>query len=271
MANMPGPLRPVEPALGFLYDRSPWFSVLSRRNRTPGGEDTMRCIAIFTASSGWILLRPDVGIGSDAKESRVAPTRSTSQVTRLEVTRDTWVSEVGQEADGNNGGAPRLKLKSIQEMTLIDVDPAPLRGRVIAAAALHLKSAGDPPLRRVTVGGIGAQWFEGSGTGYREQPGGATFRHRRHPDLPWSIGRPGGDHLPCDPGQWRHELGDGRRDPAGQRRLADDRRSSRPFSPPAPRGSATGSWSSTTPGRSGPARANRFEFRPLSQPVCVQS
>jgi len=40
------------------------------------------------------------------------------------VSRDTWVSEVGQEADGNNGGAPRLKLKSIQEMTLIDVDPA---------------------------------------------------------------------------------------------------------------------------------------------------
>ena len=77
-------------------------------------------------------------------------------------------------------------------MTLIDVDPAPLRGRAIAAA-LHLKSAGDPPLRRVTVGGIGAQWFEGSGSGYAQQAGGATFRHRRHPDLPWSIARPGGD------------------------------------------------------------------------------
>ena len=47
---------------------------------------------------------------------------------RLDVTRDTWVSEVGAEADGNNGGASRLKLKSIQEMSLIDVDPAPLRG-----------------------------------------------------------------------------------------------------------------------------------------------
>jgi hypothetical protein len=108
------------------------------------------------------------------------------------VTRDTRVSEVGQEADGNNVGAPRLKLESIQEMTLIDVDPAPLRGRAIAAA-LHLKSAGDSPLRRVTVGGIGAQWFEGSGSGYAQQAGGATFRHRRHPDLPWSIARPGGD------------------------------------------------------------------------------
>ena len=45
-----------------------------------------------------------------------------SQVLRLDVTRDTWVSEVGREADGNNGGASRLKLKSIQEMTLVDVD-----------------------------------------------------------------------------------------------------------------------------------------------------
>ena len=41
---------------------------------------------------------------------------------RLDVTRDTWVSEVGPKADGNNGGASRLKLKSIQEMTLLDID-----------------------------------------------------------------------------------------------------------------------------------------------------
>ena len=154
----------------------------------------MRCIAIFTASLVGFFFGPLILASAQvARESRAAPPASTSQVTRLEVSRDTWVSEVGQEADGNNGGAPRLKLKSIQEMTLIDVDPAPLRGRAIAAAALHLKSAGDPPLRRVTVGGIGAQWFEGSGSGYAQQAGGATFRHRRHSDLPWSIARPGGD------------------------------------------------------------------------------
>ena len=44
---------------------------------------------------------------------------------------------------------------------------------------------------RVTVSSVGAEWFEGTGTGYAIQPGGATFRHRRHPDLAWSIG--GGD------------------------------------------------------------------------------
>ena len=41
---------------------------------------------------------------------------------RLDVTRDAWISDVGPEADGNNGGAPRLKLKSIQEMSLVDID-----------------------------------------------------------------------------------------------------------------------------------------------------
>jgi len=131
----------------------------------------MRCIAIFTASLLGLFFGPLILASAQvARESRAAPPASTSQVTRLEVSRDTWGSDVGQEADGNNGGAPRLKLKSIQEMTLIDVDPAPLRGRAIAAAALHLKSTGDPPLRRVTVGGIGAQWFEGSMRSKRAAP-----------------------------------------------------------------------------------------------------
>jgi hypothetical protein len=110
---------------------------------------------------------------------------------RLDVTHDTWVSGVGNEADGNNGGAARLKLKSIQEMTLLDVDARSLAGRTIRAVTMHLKLAGDEPLRRVTVSTVGAEWFEGTGSGYAVQPGGATFRHRRHPDLPWSIS--GGD------------------------------------------------------------------------------
>jgi hypothetical protein len=110
---------------------------------------------------------------------------------RLDVTRDTWVSDVGREVDGNNGGAARLKLKSIQEMSLLDVDAALLRGWVIRSATLHMRKTGDESLRRVTVSSVGAEWFEGTGSGYAVQPGGATFRRRRHPDLPWSIG--GGD------------------------------------------------------------------------------
>jgi len=112
-------------------------------------------------------------------------------VIRLEVLRDTWVSSVDREVDGNNGKAPRLKLKSYQEMTLLDVDPQPLQGRLIRKAFLHVRLAGEERLHRVTVSGIGAAWFEGTGSGYAVQPGGATFRHRRHPDLAWSL--TGGD------------------------------------------------------------------------------
>ncbi len=194
MANMPWAFRLVEPAFGFFYDRSPWFSVAFHRNRSPGVEGTMRRIALLTASLVGFYFGPlNWSSAQITPETRVGPADPKSQLRRLEVNRDTWISDVGQEADGNNGGASRLKLKSIQEMTLIDVDPEPLRGRVITAATLHVKSVGDPPLRRVTVGGVGAQWFEGSGSSYSHQAGGATFRHRRHPDLPWSIGHSGGD------------------------------------------------------------------------------
>lgn len=106
---------------------------------------------------------------------------------KLPATRDTWLSNVGAEADGNNGGAPRLKLKSIQEMSLIDIDPSVLKGRVIEGATLHVRDGGGPPLRRVTVGTIGAEWFEGTATSYAQQKGASTFNRRRHPDEFWTV------------------------------------------------------------------------------------
>jgi hypothetical protein len=129
--------------------------------------------------------------GAAGSQSACADGPSGAPALRLDVARDTWVSAVGREVDGNNGAASRLKLKSIQEMTLLDVETGPLRGRTVQRATLHLRLDGDQPLRRVTVSSIGALWFEGTGSSYAIRAGGATFRHRRHPDLPWSIG--GGD------------------------------------------------------------------------------
>ena len=110
---------------------------------------------------------------------------------RLPIARDTWFSNVGGEADANVGGSPRLKLKSIQEMALVDVDPAPLRGRVVRSAELHVRSSGEPRLKRVTVGSFGSEWFEGTATSYQPQAGSSTHRHKRHPDVPWTV--PGSD------------------------------------------------------------------------------
>ena len=106
---------------------------------------------------------------------------------RLPVTRDTFFSNVGSEADINLGGSPRLKLKSIQEMSLIDVDATPLRGRVVRSATLHVKSTGEPRLKRVTVGSFGADWVEGTASSYEPQPGSSTHNHKRHPGTPWTV------------------------------------------------------------------------------------
>lgn len=152
------------------------------------------------------LLRGWLSVGKIAEVKRTVfdasppkrqdkPSRSTpevkGEVVRLPVTRDNWFSEVGAEADGNNGGSTRLKFKSYQEMSLLDVDPKGLRGRVVLGATLHLRSAGEPSLKRVTVGSFGADWVEGTGTSYDKQPGSSTFRSREHPNVPWTAG--GGD------------------------------------------------------------------------------
>ena len=110
---------------------------------------------------------------------------------RLAVTRDAWLSNAGDEADGNNGAAPQIKLKSYQEMSLLDFDPTPLRGRVVVAAALHLRLSAAPILRRVTVGSIAAPWVEGDGRSYARVAGASTFLHAKFPDLPWTLD--GGD------------------------------------------------------------------------------
>jgi hypothetical protein len=123
--------------------------------------------------------------------TQLAVRRPTGEAVRAPVTRDTWFSNVGNEADCNLGGATQLKLKSIQEMSLIDLDPKPLRGRVILGATLHVHLAGNERLHRVTVSSFGSDWVEGTSPRYAPQPGSSTHRRRRHPDVPWTAA--GGD------------------------------------------------------------------------------
>ncbi|MDB5299821.1 MAG: hypothetical protein JWO87_1484 [Phycisphaerales bacterium] len=137
---------------------------------------------------------------------------------RADVSRDTWFSDVGPEVDGSNGGSGQLKLKSIQEMSLIDIDPAPLKGRVITGATLHVHLSGPEILHRVTVGSFGAEWVEGTATGYARQAGSSTFNSRQHPNVPWAypgsnlnsvmLGQGGtlwrmADAFPPDAGRWQ--------------------------------------------------------------------
>ncbi len=116
----------------------------------------------------------------------------TGKTLTLPVTRDNWFSIVGPEADGNNGGATRLKFKSYQEFSLLDFDPALLKGFTIIAAEAHVKcSTLKEPLHRMTASTFSAEWVEGTSSSYKPEKGSSSFLHRQFPDVPWTV--PGSD------------------------------------------------------------------------------
>src|SRR6185436_1651814 len=75
-------------------------------------------------------------------------------IVRLPVSADTFVSAARGEEEGNNGASGRLKVKSWQEMTLLDLDPTALAGRVITKATLHVVRTDKSPLLRATVSSV---------------------------------------------------------------------------------------------------------------------
>ena len=108
---------------------------------------------------------------------------------RLDVTRDTWVSSYQGETEGSNGGADRLKVKGHQEMTLLDIDPSLIAGRVIEHALLRVKVVNPKvPLKRVGISTISAEWTEGNGSRYAKIRGASTFSRRAYPDVSWIEG-----------------------------------------------------------------------------------
>lgn len=138
-----------------------------------------------------VLLHLAYLVSLSAAQGEEKPLPPTGEAIRVPVTRDTWFSNVGNESDCNLGGSTRLKLKSNQEMSLLDIDATPLRGRIIHGATLHVHLAGDERLHRVTVGSFGADWVEGTSASYAPQKGSSTHNHRCHPDVPWTV--PGSD------------------------------------------------------------------------------
>ncbi|HPD15382.1 MAG TPA: DUF4091 domain-containing protein [Planctomycetota bacterium] len=110
---------------------------------------------------------------------------------RVPVTRDLWVSSCPGETQGNNGGADKLKTKAYQEFFLLDIDPAPLKGRVITGAVLHLHCASKDIQKRLAVSSLASEWVEGTGTGYAKQPGSSCFEEAELSKRPWAY--PGSD------------------------------------------------------------------------------
>lgn len=110
---------------------------------------------------------------------------------RAEVTRDLWVSAYPTEMEGSNGGSPRLKLKGIQEFFLVDLDAAPLKGRRVRKAQLHVRlQSKEHPLGRTTVSTMAEDWHEGNGTGYQKVVGASSFAWARTGEARWAKDAP---------------------------------------------------------------------------------
>ncbi len=111
------------------------------------------------------------------------------QPIKLPVTRDDWLSAMGEEVTGNNGGATQLKLKGQQEYSIFDVDTSALKGKIITGALWHVHSATpkDAPLLRVTVSTLASPWVEGTSSGYKPQEGSACFNQAALGKQDWTY------------------------------------------------------------------------------------
>lgn len=116
------------------------------------------------------------------------------QTVQLPITRDTWVSNYHSEVNGNNGRSGRLKLKGIQELSLIDLSTRPLGRRRIRHAEISLRSVSRDRLLRVSVSTVASPWTEGTGTSYTPKADGASFAMAQQGQRTWT--RAGGD-LSC--------------------------------------------------------------------------
>jgi len=100
-----------------------------------------------------------------------------AETVRLPATADIWVSDATpEEANTSSGRCPRLKLKTIQELSAIRFDASAARGREVLRARLLLRLAREDLLRYIRVSTVNQDWVEGRGEEPYGPPDGATFR-----------------------------------------------------------------------------------------------
>ena len=214
--------------------------------------------AILHSPGPFLLTCLTGSFGARCRRSSEAQGKPEGQEVKLPVTRDTWFSQVGNEATCNLGGSSQLKLKSIQEMSLIDVDPQTIKGRVINGATLYLRLKGQPHLKRVTVSSFAADWVEGTSPDLRGAEGQLDVQRppvsRRAVDRRWQRSR----RRHAGQGGTRWRMADAfPPDDKGWQKIAVDP-SIVALRAPA---SATASSSSTTPAPNGRARARRSRIQ----------
>ncbi|HAR34143.1 MAG TPA: hypothetical protein DCR95_08665 [Desulfobacter sp.] len=108
---------------------------------------------------------------------------------RFEVTRDTGISSVGREKNGNCGGSWKVKLKGQQEFVLFDIDPKDLRGKIITGAVLYFNTSASKsaPILRTGVSSVAGRWEEGFLFRYLPLPGASCFNQAGYKVQDWAY------------------------------------------------------------------------------------
>ncbi|MFO7900448.1 MAG: DNRLRE domain-containing protein, partial [Planctomycetota bacterium] len=113
-----------------------------------------------------------------------------AQEVRVPVIADVWVCAHRSQKHDNVGAGKQLKLKGIQEMSLLRFDVSALRGRRIRGGQLHLRESGERNrLRKIGLSTVSSRWVEGKAKTYaRDTAGhGATFMEASYQRRPWAY------------------------------------------------------------------------------------
>ena len=144
----------------------------------------------------------------------IAPTGVLGEERKFVCSRDVWVSAVGSGDEGENerftsmSKTPTLKLKTIQEMAILDFDLSELKGKRVSGGWLYFNIQANPAevkraelpfprkhlLKRIGLSTVSTDWVEGAASGsYQvDKTGfGATFLEASYSKRPWAW--PGSD------------------------------------------------------------------------------
>jgi hypothetical protein len=105
----------------------------------------------------------------------------------LAITADTSISAFDSERDQNAGGAPRIKLKGIENLILLLPEVAQLAGQVVEKAELRLKGCDDRlMIARIGVSTVATAWNEGAGSYAAAGAGESCFLEAAKGMRPWA-------------------------------------------------------------------------------------
>ncbi|HZE97161.1 MAG TPA: hypothetical protein VE981_09040 [Planctomycetota bacterium] len=110
---------------------------------------------------------------------------------RLPCIADTVLSSSGSEVNLNGGDRSNIRLKGIEDLSILDFDVTAVKGKTVEEARLFITPTGPNKLRSLGISTISSPWKEGTGTGTPAKAGEACFAEAAHGERPWA--HPGSD------------------------------------------------------------------------------